>query len=324
MNAQPEINLDSWVYDDATLPEAAECEDCGDLVAWAWWSPSPDRLASGIPRALLEECWRLERCPCRDRTDVVSAVELHEAAVARARVPEGLHDRSLHRLVVAPDDPEEVPGWARRVARARTRHLGVASMAVQEAIEVCKDWRPVMGGPWLYIDGPYGHGKSQLAAALISDLLRPKDATWTGPEGPSRPGARTLSRPKRTDVQWWHEMDLYQAQKDAWRGATDSFFQACYAEVLVVDEWGIEGGHDHLRRMRRQIVRARIEGRPDMGLQGLRPTILISNTSWDEIAPQEAVRGKEPAFGPRLASRLRQHCIHLHVEGIDWRQASGR
>jgi DNA replication protein DnaC len=293
--------------------------DCGAHHEWVWWTPDPDEPA----HAVAQPRWFVPPVnPCRDCKHVHekrAADDSLSARQARAGVPPRARAYRLTRGRVRYQQAGEDIGTFAHDVIGQRDVIGVTLADVKQ-VRTAGSWRPGRGS--MYIEGPCGSGKSLLVAALVSSLLSIEEMEriehddaelaeihgWDYIDKVRESGRDFHLRraPVRTPV-LTTETELIRRVKLSWSGDKDPLKQLADAQVLVLDDFGIEGTKD--------IVVSAIERLICYRYDHELPMVLTSNLSWREI-----VHAKSPRYGARVASRLHQMVTERHVlGGIDWR-----
>lgn len=153
-----------------------------------------------------------------------------------------------------------------------------------------------MTGNGAYLHGKPGRGKSFQAAAMIQrawDVLTAR--TGTPPE----------CRWWRTDLMLNHMKSLQ--GKDAY---VSFYNDVLTCHVLVLDDFGAERMTEWAREQLLLILSERYDQH--------RCTIITSNFSLGELAQRINEHANDPS-GERIASRIAEVCVRVHVDGEDRR-----
>jgi len=303
-------------HEDADGHPHERCQ-CSASHAWTWWEPDPARrhhlhVEARWFRPPVNPCSRCK--PAHERREATEATRRRQGL---AGVPPRLRGYRLDNVRVQGTD--EDPGIFAADVLGQRDVIGV-TLANWRTFQAVRGWKPTAGG--LYLEGHVGTGKSLLAAALVTRLLVVEEAQrieyddaeianihgWDNVEAVRRAKRDFYFRqtPPRQPL-LITETELMRRVHLSWSGDKDPLKRVSDADVLVLDDLGVEGTHERVASSIERLICYRYDHK--------RPTFLTSNVPWEEI-----VDGKAPRYGARVASRMHQMITEVHVlGGLDWR-----
>lgn len=166
--------------------------------------------------------------------------------------------------------------------RFKEANFGNCEKISPALIEFAREW--IKKPTSMFIYGNLGRGKSHFAFAIIREMVE-----WGAVDYP--------------EICYGPELDslLLEAIKSD-SGDYGTIKKYCNADGLLIDDFGRETDSDRMRRQYFDIINSRY--------QWMRPTIITSNFTLDEIAKK---------FDPAIASRMQEWAM-IEIKGPDLRK----